>query len=54
MSGSSPSDARPSRSRNISVVENVVAPLSASVPASVIRPPFSRIHRAAALANSPR
>ncbi|CFS59317.1 Uncharacterised protein [Mycobacterium tuberculosis] len=38
ISGSSDSDVNPKRSRKSSVVANVTAPVSASVPTSVIRP----------------
>ena len=43
MSGSSASDANPRRSRKSSVVENIAAPVSVSLPASVISPRASRV-----------
>ena len=47
MSGRSVSDSSPNRSRNSSVVANVVAPVSSSTPASVIRPRASRVRMTA-------
>ena len=47
ISGRSASDVNPKRSRNSSVVANVTAPLSSSVPASVIRPRASRVRMTA-------
>ena len=43
ISGRSVSDDSPRRSRNSSVVANVTAPVSASVPASVISPRASSV-----------
>ncbi len=43
MSGRSASDVSPRRSKKSSVVANVVAPLSSSTPASVIRPRASSV-----------
>ena len=43
MSGRSVNDVNPSRSRNSSVVANVTAPVSESVPASVISPRASSV-----------